>query len=132
MAPNKRRSSSVSLSGNKTAPEVSTSTSVVTEHHEAEFEFGGPTLGPVGIIIGLPLLTFIFANYCSSKGWPTFSIADVTNNVPAFVAKLAKDATNAWSLEVFLAYLAYFLFHVLLSLIVPGPVKLGAPLPDGF
>jgi len=144
MAPNKRRSSSVSsrIITTKTESEVvknstsllSTSTSSSSEqHHQAhhEFEFGGPTLGPIGIIVGLPLLTFIFANYCTSKGWPNFAISDITNDLTGFAKKITIDAINTWSLEVFLAYLAYFLFHVLLSLVVPGPVKLGAPLPDG-
>lgn len=53
---------------------------VNTKKSRFHYEFGGPYLGPLGMIIGLPLLIFLYAKYCGNEGWPTagMTLSDLT------------------------------------------------------
>ena len=136
MAPTKSGSSIARRRGSSAAPASSAPArpaAAPAAHAHFEYEFGGPLLGPVGIVVGLPLLVFIFANYCGRDGWPSAQLvgAVAAGDAAALLRRVAADVAAAWRLEALLAYVAYFLAYVLLSLVVPGPEKLGAPLPDG-
>lgn len=90
-------------------------------HH---YEFEGPVLGPVGIIVGLPILTYLSAYLCHGKGW-TFA------NLPQNFETVWLDLQNAFSLQVFAVYFAWFAFLLFLHAVVPGQVVLGSKLRDG-
>ena len=40
------------------------------QHKHIEYEFFGPYIGPIALIIGLPIIVFLYARYCDSTGWP--------------------------------------------------------------
>lgn len=72
-------------------------------HH---YEFAGPYLGPIGMIIGLPLLTFLYAKYCNNQGWPipSFELSQLHPSA------LAASFIESWDTQVFLVYVAYWTF----------------------
>lgn len=86
-----------------------------------EFEFMGPYLGSYGILLGLPLLVWAASYYCNQNGWPVIPSA-----LPMW-----DDIKGTWSNEVFLVYIAWFLFQVVLHLLVPGPDVDGVQLRNG-
>jgi hypothetical protein len=79
------------------------------------YEFFGPYIGPIGMIVGLPIITFLYARYCGADGWPMkgLGIADIT---PAL---LCEEMRKSWNFEVFLIYVAYWLYQVILYFILP-------------
>ena len=89
------------------------------------YEFSGPYLGPVGIILGLPVLTFAYAAYCGPDGWPSVPTSALTPR------RVLDDALASWSTEAFLVYTAYWLYTALLYLVLPGASGRGVVLPDG-
>jgi hypothetical protein len=93
-------------------------------HH---YEFAGPYLGPIGMMIGLPILTFLYARFCNDQGWPIkgLTFSDLTP------AKLFEEFVNSWSTEVFLIYVGYWFFQALLYFILPGEKMKGVKLSDG-
>jgi len=74
--------------------------------HKHHYEFAGPYLGPVGMIIGLPLLTFLYARFCNDKGWPTPSLT-LQDLQPS---ALLQGFIDSWDTQVFLVYVAYWLY----------------------
>jgi protein-S-isoprenylcysteine O-methyltransferase Ste14 len=97
-------------------------------HHGDHYEFGGPYLGPAGIIVGLPLLTYAYAKYCggpSGGAWPNVDLLSLT---PASVWAGIQDT---WSTEAFLIYTCYWLFQAVLYLVLPGARVPGITLSDG-
>jgi hypothetical protein len=75
----------------------------------------GPYLGPVGMIIGLPIITFLYSRHCGVDGWPTngIGIADITP------VTLWNEMLKSWDLKVFVIYVGYWLFQVVLYFILP-------------
>lgn len=100
-------------------------------HH---FEFVGPYIGPVGIILGLPVLTWALTYYCNAHGWPAIPAADVaaqqawSSLTPESVLKAVQ---STWSTEVFFLYVVWWLSLALMYVVVPGPVGKGIVLRDG-
>ena len=100
-------------------------------HSAPHFEFGGPLLGPLGILVGLPVLVLLFCCLCGEgRAWPDTSLLALLRGgeLAAAASYVAGVVRKAASLDVLLAYVAYFLLHALLSLVVPGPEREGAPL----
>ena len=138
-APSAKRAPPPAAAPSPSSSTSSTSSSAASsDAHGAapHFEFGGPFLGPLGILAGLPLLVMLFALFCGGGAgkWP--GAAELVALVPrdvgaarAALEALRSGVLKALSAEAFLAYTAYFLVHVLLALVVPGPRRLGAPLP---
>jgi hypothetical protein len=87
-----------------------------------EFEFTGPYLGPLGIIIGLPLLVSASAFYYSQtsdwSSWPS--------QLPSL-----KDVQTSFSWEALVVYTTWWLFQALLYLLVPATIVPGTLLRDG-
>lgn len=90
-----------------------------------EFEFVGPYVGPVGIILGLPILTWAYSYFCNAKGWPT---PDALSSLQNLSWELV---ASSWDSKVFLVYTAYWLLQALLYLVVPCQVVQGVQLRDG-
>ena len=132
-SPKKSRTSSSSPSSSS-----SSSAAAAAAHapHAPHFEFGGPLLGPLGILVGLPLLVLLFSCLCGEgRAWPDAQLLKELNSggglaagVAAAARYAAAEVRKAASLEVLLAYVAYFLLHALLALVVPGEEREGAPL----
>ena len=81
-------------------------------------------MGPLGIVFGLPVLTYAVAFLFRGQSW---SVLDVSVDLDAVWQSLQ----GAFSLEVFAVYYAWFAALLLLHAIVPGPVVPGAKLRDG-
>jgi len=96
-----------------------------------EFEFFGPHLGPAGIILGLPALTWAFAYFCGPAGWPSVPGGGADWAAALAPRALAAAVASTWSLEVFALYCVWWLALALLALVLPGPTVAGAPLRDG-
>jgi len=99
-------------------------------HH---FEFAGPYLGPVGILFGLPLLTWGYQYYCNAGGWPSIpgapSAAQAWDSITP--AALLSAIASSWSTEVFAIYALWWYGLALLSLTLPGATGKGIVLRDG-
>ena len=93
----------------------------VAEKHTVEFEFMGPYIGPLGILVGLPTLTWFSAFYLNGAGWSV---------VPTALPTL-DDVRNSFSLPALGVVLAYFFFQAILYKVVPGRVVSGTLLRDG-
>ena len=99
-----------------------TPTLVVPDNAHVEYEFMGPYLGPIGIVIGLPILVFLACYYCNDKrdSWSVIPEALPTGELAIFL-----------SLEAHGVYLSWFFFQMALYLFVPGAVAEGTVLRDG-
>ena len=94
----------------------------ITEH----FEFFGPVLGPVGIVIGLPILTFASAFLFREHSW---TIGNTTLND---LSRMSMNTLyNAFSPSAFAVYFCWFGALLLLHAVVPGPIAYGTKLRDG-
>lgn len=91
------------------------------QHHE--FEFFGPYLGPLCIMLGLPAVCYALVYACNGSGCmhlaPRFSI-------PGF-----PPAQRLFSWEALAVYCAWFAAQVALHLALPGKRRQGVVLPDG-
>ena len=94
---------------------------------EVEYEFFGPYLGPIALIIGLPALCYALVYICNSDG--CISITDG----PAGWKKLPgfPDGVKLFSWEACGVFLAWLLFQIGLHLMLPGPRVQGVRLGDG-
>jgi hypothetical protein len=86
----------------------------------------GPYVGPIGIFIGLPLLTWFYAYFCNEQGWPQASLLQNWASIDYSAALAA-----SWDTRVFLAYAAYWCLQAALYLFVPCRVVEGVELRDG-
>ncbi|KAI3438180.1 hypothetical protein D9Q98_000617 [Chlorella vulgaris] len=88
-----------------------------------EFEFFGPYLGPLAIMLGLPLVCYGLVYACNSSGCmhlaPKFSI-------PGF-----PPAHRLFTWQALGVYVAWFVAQALLHLLLPGQRRQGVALPDG-
>lgn len=88
-----------------------------------EFEFFGPYLGPLGILLGLPAVCYALVYACNASGCmhlaPSFSI-------PGFPA-----GQRLFSWQALGVYCAWFAFQVALHLLLPGKRREGVVLPNG-
>ena len=94
-----------------------------THDHQPHFEFFGPYLGPIGIMIGLPLVCYALVYVCNGDGclhlYPN-------TTVPGFPAN-----QRLFTLEATAVFLAWMAFQLTLHLILPGTKFEGVQLPNG-
>jgi delta14-sterol reductase len=90
--------------------------------NNAHFEFFGPYLGPIGIILGLPLVCYALVYACNADGCMHLS----PFSIPGFPANQRFFTWEAAG--VFLGWLA---FQAALHLLLPGQKFQGAKLSDG-
>lgn len=87
-----------------------------------EYEFFGPLIGPIALIIGLPLICYALIYACNAHGCVSWtSLA----NIPGF------GGAPLITLQGILVYLGWFTFVVLLHITLPGTWHHGTTLPDG-
>ena len=88
-----------------------------------EFEFFGPYLGPLGILLGLPAVCYALVYACNASGCmhlaPRFSI-------PGF-----PPGQRLFTWQALVAYCAWFAFQAALHLLLPGKRREGVVLPNG-
>lgn len=88
-----------------------------------EFEFMGPWLGPVGIVVGLPVVCYLLVFLCGSGG--CLELAPL--KAPAMDVSFEK----IYSMEGLAVYLGWMCFVLLLHLVLPGREVEGVKLADG-
>lgn len=117
------------------SPSVSSSSSSsgtqATEHQH--YEFGGPYLGPLGIMIGLPLISFLYSSYCGGNyRWASLPLIwETIQNVVLQQPSLLWDGIkNAWNTEVFLVYVCYFTLQAIFYLTFPAKKEEGTVLKN--
>lgn len=88
-----------------------------------EYEFFGPFLGPVGIMLGLPAVNYFLYYGCSSSGCLSL------HHIPHFgqIFKTTPLATQ----DAFMVIIGWLIFQLLLHLLLPGKRAEGAPLQHG-
>lgn len=91
-------------------------------HKEVHYEFFGPYLGPIGIVIGLPLLCYALVYACNADGCMHLSPFSIPG-FPADQRFFTWEATG-----IFLGWMA---LQVALHLILPGRKLQGVQLPNG-
>ncbi len=88
-----------------------------------EFEFFGPYLGPLGILLGLPSVCYALVYACNASGCmhlaPRFSI-------PGF-----PPGQRLFTWQALAVYCAWFAFQAALHLLLPGKRREGVVLPNG-
>ena len=78
-------------------------------------------------MIGLPLITFLYARYCDNSGWPMQGMT-LDQLAPG---NLLNEFLKSWDTQVFLIYLSYWLFQVFLYFTLPCKWVKGVKLSDG-
>jgi len=121
---------STPVSKSETKKSVTVVKSTSNEHQH--YEFGGPYLGPIGIMIGLPLISFLYTAYCGGNhGW--YSLSTIWETVQTVIQQpnlLVSAIQNTWNTEVFIVYVTYFIFQVILYLTLPGTMQQGTLLSN--
>ncbi|CAK0783472.1 hypothetical protein CVIRNUC_006671 [Coccomyxa viridis] len=93
------------------------------KHRKPEYEFMGPWLGPLGIMLGLPAVCYALVYVCNAGGcdalrgpvaWPGFPEG------PPIITWEACAVLSGW-----------LAWQVALHLVVPGPVEQGTVLSNG-
>lgn len=88
-----------------------------------EFEFLGPYAGPIGMLFGLPLLTWVSAFYLRDYArWTTFPTAGSFS---------WDDVAGSFSWDASAVYVAWVAGQAALYRLVPGPEVHGTRLRDG-
>jgi delta14-sterol reductase len=82
------------------------------------YEFMGPP-GALGTMVALPLLCVALPVVCNTAACPPTSVDALKAALPGL-----EDLVKA---EAFAVTLVWFLLHVVLHLVVPGPVVDGTP-----
>jgi hypothetical protein len=93
-----------------------------------EFEFLGPYAGPIGMLFGLPLLTWVSAFYLRGYNkWTTFptTLADVAGSFSW------DNVAGSFSWHASAVYAAWVAGQAALYRLVPGPEVHGTRLRDG-
>ena len=121
MAPTTRNGSGGD--GGATPAPAASGSSQRQQHKAHEFEFFGPFLGPLGIMLGLPAVCYALVYACNASGCmhlaPKFSI-------PGF-----PPGQRLFTWEALAVYVAWFAFQVALHLLLPGQRRQGVVLPNG-
>ncbi len=90
---------------------------------ERHFEFFGPRLGPLAIVIGLPAVLYGLVATCNPRGclalWPRLQLPGWPLRTPLFTWQ----ACGVW--------LGWLLFQVGMHLLLPGKRLQGTELRDG-
>ena len=102
------------------------SPAVAVEDVHTKYEFGGP-LGAVGVIVGLPLVTYALYFLCNSE---TCVTDPLMFDYPTALRRIL-DLDGLVSLHAVYIFVGWMAFHVILDRLLPGEVAEGAPLPRG-
>lgn len=86
-----------------------------------KYEFFGPVIGPLGIMLGLPAVCYSLVFLCHGETCLTDS---------KFVMK-SIDISVLFTWNALLTFLCWMLFQICLHLLVPGGMAEGVILPDG-
>ena len=87
-----------------------------------DYEFSGPLIGPIALIIGLPTICYLLFYACNAHGcasWTAISYLPGFGDTPLIT----------WS--GLLVYIGWFVFVTLLHLTLPGTWVTGTTLPNG-
>ncbi|KAA6429999.1 MAG: sterol reductase [Trebouxia sp. A1-2] len=88
---------------------------------DQEYEFMGPTLGPIGIMAALPLVCYGLVYACNAQG-----CLDIRHmSIPGFPAQ-----SPLISREAFFAIFGWMAFQTILHLALPGKLIKGVTLPN--
>jgi Ergosterol biosynthesis ERG4/ERG24 family len=79
------------------------------------------------MMIGLPIITFLYARYCDNSGWPMkgFHLGQL------YPSNLWNEFLKSWDTEVFIIYVGYWLYQVFLYFTLPCQWVKGVKLADG-
>lgn len=89
---------------------------------DQEYEFMGPVLGPVAVMVGLPAVCYGLVYACNAEGCLSFR----SLSVPGFPSR-----TQLISAEAFAAILGWLAFQIVLHLLMPGKHIRGTLLANG-
>ncbi|KAL0030637.1 hypothetical protein WJX77_000398 [Trebouxia sp. C0004] len=88
---------------------------------DQEYEFMGPILGPIGIMVALPLVCYGLVYACNAQG-----CLEIRNmSIPGFPAQ-----SPLISREAFFAIFGWMAFQTILHLALPGQLVKGVTLPN--
>ena len=88
-----------------------------------EFEFMGPTAGPLGMVLGLPAVCYGLFYACNAGGCLGLSQPGRLLGFP--------PAQRLFTWQALAVYLAWFACQAALHLLLPGRRAQGTKLPDG-
>lgn len=91
--------------------------------HSPEFEFFGPYVGPLGIVLGLPAVIYALVYACNASG--------CMHLAPAFSIPGFPPGQRLFSWQALAVYVGWFALQVALHLLLPGKRRQGVVLPDG-
>ncbi|CAG9467367.1 unnamed protein product [Pedinophyceae sp. YPF-701] len=100
-----------------------TKTTSAADKHQVEYEFMGPYVGPLGVMIGLPVVCYALYLACGPHG--------CSKLYPWGPALADLSSVTFYSTDGFLALFGYVAAMVALHLLLPGAKALGVVLPDG-
>lgn len=93
------------------------------ERDEPHFEFFGPYIGPLGIMVGLPLVCYFLFYACNSDGCLQFA----PFSIPGF-----HPTHKIFSWQACAVYLGWVSLQATLHLLLPGKIVKGTRLSNGL
>jgi Delta14-sterol reductase len=102
------------------APRTRSAAAKAAQHHH--FEFFGPYIGPIALLVGLPALCYALVYACNPQG----CLRLAPFSVPGF-----PPGQSFFSWEATAIFILWIVLQVVLHLILPGPRVKGVQLPDG-
>jgi hypothetical protein len=105
---------------------VTASEAAANEDSHVKYEFGGP-LGALGVIVGLPLVTYALYFLCNSDR----CVANPFAFDYSTALQRLYNFDGLVSLEAIYIFVGWMVFHVILERLLPGETADGAPLPRG-
>ena len=92
-------------------------------HDHPEFEFFGPYLGPLGIMLGLPAVCYALVYACNASG--------CMHLAPRFGIPGWPPGQRFFTWQALGVYVGWFAFQAALHLLLPGQRRQGVVLPNG-
>ena len=89
---------------------------------DQQYEFVGPVLGPMAVMVGLPAVCYGLVYACNAGGCFNFQNLSLPGLPPQ---------TQLISTEAFVAILGWLAFQIVLHLFLPGKKLQGTLLADG-
>lgn len=84
------------------------------------YEFFGPVIGPIGIMLGLPTVCYALFFLCHGETCLT---------MPTVMKSMSDTVLFSWTAVA--VFTCWILFQILLHLLFPGEIAEGVKLPDG-
>jgi delta14-sterol reductase/lamin-B receptor len=131
-SPAKTAASSAKVAASPVKPAAAAPAVAAVKHEQPSYEFGGP-LGAVGIIVGLPVLTYALFHLANGQRHLTWKVSefDWAGAFAALPHSMAEFTSTFVTREAAIMFFGWMAFQVLLERVLPGDDAQGVELDEG-